>query len=89
MAGFTREEYLETLAELKSPDELIPRIVHDLRNRVNGILGVTHLLNEDMQSPITDEQKQQVLAILRENALDILNIANAALLYHEQTSGDQ
>ncbi len=88
MTGFSREEYLEALVKLDSADDLIPCIVHDLRNRVNGILQVTHLLSEDMESPITEDQKRQVLAILRENALDILSIANAALAYHEQTKAD-
>lgn len=77
MSGISQENYLQELLQL-SKEQLVSRLVHDLRNRVNGILVAVDLLGAHRQE-FSHEEQQQYLDYIDEYARDILNIVNASL----------
>lgn len=77
MSSISQENYLRDLLQL-SQEQLVSRLVHDLRNRVNGILVAVDLLGAHRQEFSHDEQ-QQYLDYIDEYARDILSIVNASV----------
>ena len=77
MSGISQENYLQDLLQL-SKEQLVSRLVHDLRNRVNGILVAVDLLSAH-RTEFSQEEQQQYLDYIDEYARDILSIVNASL----------
>jgi signal transduction histidine kinase len=48
---------------------------HDLRGPLNSILGFTELLLEEIEGPLTDIQKEDILAI-NQSAQNLLHLIN-------------
>jgi len=82
MYGFSREGYLKWLSE-QTPDDLISRISFDIRNRLSSIIGGAAMLHRDVNVTLTDDDREQSINIIEENANDILNILEAVHEYRE------
>jgi signal transduction histidine kinase len=77
MGSVSPEQYLQELLQL-SKEQLVSRLVHDLRNRVNGILVAVDLLSAH-RDEFSPEEEQQYLDYIDEYARDILDIVNVSL----------
>lgn len=77
MGSVSPEQYLQELLQL-SQEQLVSRLAHDLRNRVNGILVAVDLLS-DHRDEFSHDEQQQYLDYIDEYARDILDIVNASL----------
>src|SRR5690349_5522432 len=82
--SFSEEDYLAELRTLKNEGDLLPCIVHDLRNRATGIVLVATLLRAEDEDPLSPEDQQSVVDTIENSARDILGIVNAALTYQQE-----
>lgn len=87
MGRISQESYLQGLLQL-SQEQLVSRLTHDLRNRVNGILVAVDLLSAHRDEFSHDEQ-QQYLDYIDEYARDILDIVNASLDCYDHHRGKE
>ncbi len=87
MSDLLKERYL---AELLSypPGSLILEIASITRNRLNAILGVASLL-EDENEQLSIEESKDLLQLIQRSARDILNIMDAALAYDNLQRDDK
>jgi signal transduction histidine kinase/CheY-like chemotaxis protein len=75
---------VESLYEaLRIRSEFLGRMGHEMRNPMNSILGMTHLLYE---TPLTDQQ-QKYLSILKKSSTGLLEVLNNLLDFSSIESG--
>lgn len=79
-----REAHIEQLEEQKerlkhlieSKDEVLRIVSHDMRNPLNGIIGLSNLMLEE---EMTDEEQQELLSSIEYSGQQLLNIVNELL----------
>jgi len=71
-------------AALRVRSDFLGRMGHELRNPMNSILGMTHLL---LETPLTDTQRKY-LSILKKSSTGLLDVLNNLLDFSSLESGN-
>lgn len=78
--GWSRKDSLDAMKSAHSFEEFCSIIVHDLRNRVNGVRAGVDIIADNF-SELSEDERAQVISDMKNGTSDVFSMLDAMLDY--------